>query len=304
MIVGRRIGVIDIGSNSVRLLIADVNSEGITELYKDLNTTRLYEDISGDYMLSDDSMERTAAAINEYVNIADKRNCDELYMFATAAVRVAKNKNDFISRVKEKTRIILEVLSKEKEAELAFAGVGAEGISCVIDIGGASTELAIGENGKILKSSSAKIGAVKCRENFDDDANEKEITDFIESILLTESKETIKYIIAEDNIRFYGVGGTITTMAAMQEEIEFYDSKIINEISISYYDLSKMINKLQNMDIENRKQLKGLQPQRADIIVFGLLILQTIMKNCNIAYVKASDNDNLTGYIKMITKEV
>ena len=122
--IGRRISVIDIGSNSVRILVADVNGEGLNELYKDLNTTRLYKDISADYVLDSDSMQRTVKAIAQYVDIANEKSSDEIYMFATAAVRVAKNKNEFIKSVKEKTRIILEVISEENEAKMAFAGVG------------------------------------------------------------------------------------------------------------------------------------------------------------------------------------
>lgn len=301
--VGRRISVIDIGSNSVRLLVADVNDKGIRELYKDLNTTRLYKNISQDYNLDNESMERTVDAIKEYVDIADKKSTDEMYMFATAAVRVAKNKNDFIKRVREKTRIILEVIPEDREAMLAFAGVGSNQICGVIDIGGASTELAIGENGKILSADSAKVGAVKCKEHILDDTNTNEINLFIENILLRDNAETIEYAKKQNEIMWYGVGGTITTAAAMLKELNEYDAAVINETKVTYEDLDTMIISLQSMTIDERMHIAGLQPKRADIIVYGLLILKSVMKNCNIKYVQASDNDNLTGYINLLTKE-
>lgn len=301
--VGRRISVIDIGSNSVRLLVADVNDKGIHELYKDLNTTRLYKNISKDYILDSESMDRTVKAIAEFVEIADRRSSDEIYMFATAAVRVAKNRNDFIRQVREKTRIILEVIPEDKEAELAFAGVDSNGMCAVIDIGGASTEIAIGEHGKILSASSAKIGAVKCKELIEDDSDSQEIVSLVENILLKENSKPIEYAKNKDNIKWYGVGGTITTAAAMLNELEEYDADIINNSKISYSDLDMIIKSLQDMSIEQRKYVAGLQPKRADIIVYGLLILLSIMKNCNIEYVHSSDNDNLTGYINLLIRE-
>jgi len=304
MIVGRRISVIDIGSNSVRLLVADVNSQGINEIYRDLNTTRLYKDISDDYILDKDSMNRTVDAIAKFVDIANDKSSDEIYMFATAAVRVAKNKDDFINRVKKTTRIILEVITEKKEAEMAFAGVDCNGVCGVVDIGGASTEIAIGAGRKIISASSAKVGAVKCKEALKSDKDKDEIISFIDSILIPQSTNTIGYSKKQESIKWYGVGGTITTMAAMINELEKYDSTLINQTKISYNDIEVMIERLQKIDIEKRKQLSGLQPKRADIIVYGLCILQTVMRNCNISYICASDNDNLAGYIKLLIKEI
>ncbi|MEX1377365.1 MAG: hypothetical protein AB1Z23_07790 [Eubacteriales bacterium] len=303
MVAGRRISVIDIGSNSVRLLVADVNSSGINEIYKDLSTTRLYRNISDDYMLDNESMDTTVKAIATYVDIANEKSSDEIYMFATAAVRVAGNKDEFIKKVKQKTRIILEVIPEDMEAEMAFAGVGEEGICGVIDIGGASTEIAIGAGGKLIEASSAKIGAVKCKEKIGRDDNEEEILSFINSILVSDSTNTISYAKEKKKIKWYGVGGTITTMAAMKCEMEAYNSDIINETSFSYNELENMILKLQSMDIEQRMEVAGLQKKRADIIVYGLFILKAVMDNCDIEEIQASDRDNLHGYIKLLTKE-
>ena len=304
MIVGRRISVIDIGSNSVRLLVADVNKSGINEIYKDLNTTRLYNEISEDYSLNFDSMVRTAEAISEFVNTAESKNSDEIYMFATAAVRVASNKDEFVRIVREKTRIIPEIISEEKEAEMAFAGVGCDGLCGVIDIGGASTEIAVGDNGEIITAGSSKIGAVKCKEILITDVINQDVDNLVESVLLNNCKETISYAKERKNIKWYGVGGTITTMAAMLRNLEVYEASIINKTEISQKDVIRMITKLQSMDFERRKLVNGLDPKRADIIVFGLSILKSAMKYCDIDYITASDNDNLTGYIKLLMKEI
>ena len=303
MIVGRRISVIDIGSNSVRLLVADVNEKEIIELYKGINTTRLYEDISTDYALDIESMSRTIDAISDYVNIANEKSSDEIYMFATAAVRVAKNKNDFIKKVRQRTKIIPEIILEEKEAEMAFAGVGCNGLCGVIDIGGASTEIAIGDSSRIISVSSAKIGAVKCKEILGSDDSTNDIVFLVESILLPESKSTIEQANSSDKLTWYGVGGTITTMAAMSNNMQEYDSDIINSIQITKEDVDSMINRLQKLSIEDRKNVVGLQPKRADIIIYGLCILKTVMKNCGSRIIIASDNDNLSGYIRLLIKE-
>ena len=303
MVAGRRISVIDIGSNSVRLMVADVNSSGIKEIFKSLNTTRLYKNITDDYMLDNESMDTTIRAIAEYVEIANEKSSDEIYMFATAAVRVANNRDEFVKKVREKTRIILEIIPEEKEAEMAFAGVNEGGVCGVIDIGGASTEIAIGENGVLLEASSAKVGAVKCKEKMGKDDDEEQILKFVDSILVPESANTISYTMDKNKIKWYGVGGTITTMAAMLREMEAYDSEIINETIISFSELGKMITRLQKMNMEQRTEVAGMQKKRADIIVYGLCILKAVMKNCNIKEIQASDRDNLHGYIKLLTKE-
>jgi len=302
--VARRIAVIDIGSNSVRMMVADVGGEGIKPLYRNLNTTRLYKDISQEYILNDESMQRTVDAIAAYVKIADEHSADEIYMFATAAVRSAKNKADFVSMVKEKTKIIPEIVSEEKEAEMAFAGVGLKGACGVIDIGGASTEIAIGLDGSVQSAGSAKIGAVKCMELLKDDKNLNMIEELAEAIIANELGEEISSARGKKDIKWYGVGGTITTMAAMLRNLEVYDSEIINHTEISYEELSAMIKKLQGMDVEERKGIPGLQPKRADIIVYGLCILKIVMKTCGIAKITASDNDNLAGYINLLLKEI
>lgn len=304
MIAGRRISVIDIGSNSVRLLIADVNRDGIKELHKSLNTTRLYKAISQDYKLDSESMQRTADAIAEYVKIAEDNSSDEVYMFATAAVRVAVNRGDFVRLIKDKTKIIPEIISEEKEAAMAFAGVECDEVCGVIDIGGASTEAAVGSNGHIISAKSSKIGAVKCKEILKTDVSLKDIEYLAESILLNECKETIAVIKNLGKVKWFGVGGTITTMAAMLRGLEHYDSSIINQTDITPKEVDKMIKSIINLDIEDRKKIKGLQESRADIIVYGLVILKTIMKYCDMESMRASDNDNLTGYIKLMLKEI
>ena len=169
-------GVIDIGSNSVRLMISDGNNT----LYKKVKTTRLAENMCG-AVLQSAPMERTADAVSFFVKCAKEENVNEICVFATAAVRQAKNKQAFIDLVKDRTGIDVDVISGESEAQIGIKGAlnGADG--AIIDVGGASTEVIVTKDGTQIFSKSLNLGVVTLYNEFGQDKTKIEnyITDIV-----------------------------------------------------------------------------------------------------------------------------
>ena len=278
-------GVIDIGSNSVRLMISE-NGQTIKKYVK---TTRLAENMEADNNLQDISMERTACAVSFFVNMAKEQNVDKIYIFATAAVRQAKNKQVFISKVKDLTGITIEVIDGELEAQLGAIGALNSGDGGIIDVGGASSEVLIIKNKKIIYSKSLNIGAVKL---FNLCGQDKEkILDLVK-----------KYVGEYGEIpqsTFYGIGGTATSIASMDLALKEYDTNLVHGHTISIDKILKLRDKLLDMSVEEKRNIVGLQKDRAEVIAGGVALVYEILKRANAQKIIISESDNLEGYLEV-----
>ncbi len=275
--------VIDIGSNSARLMFHN----GRKTLYKRVKITALAENMGESKTLTRVAIERAAKSIKDYVELAKQENADKIYAFATAAVRYAVNKSEFLSRVKELAGIEVEVVSGDVEAELGVTGAlnGADG--GIIDIGGASTEILVTESSKKAYGKSLDIGVVKIKDCCGQDKDS--VIDFC-------NKKILEYgDIPKTN--FYGIGGTATSISAMMLGLERYDPAQVDGYKIQIEQLEKLTEKLFSMTVEQRKKLKGLQPERANVIAGGAMLLLLIMKKIGLTYVTVSESDNLEGYL-------
>lgn len=278
-----RYGIIDIGSNSVRLMI----SEGGKTLSKTVRTTGLAHGMVND-MLAEDAMERTALAVSFFCKQSKTEMCvDELYVFATAAVRKAINRQVFIDKVNSYCNITVEVLSGEEEAKLGCLGAlnGKDG--GVIDVGGASTEIVIIENGHIVYSKSVYIGAVSVTDKCGQD--EKSSKNYI----LEKNKCFGKVPFAN----IYSIGGTATSVASMLLGLNVYDPNKVNGFVVNLSTLEQLVQKLYSMSIDERRKIIGLQPERAEVIANGALILLEVMKFIGVDKITISESDNLEGYL-------
>ena len=202
-------GVIDVGSNSVRLMISD----GKNTIEKLAQTTRLAEGMGSGKVLQKASIERSVNAIACFIEYAKNKDVDKFFVFATAAVRQAKNKQDFINAVNQFCRLDVDVVSGENEALFGLLGTLNGKNGAIIDVGGASSEIAVVENNKLIYSKSLPIGAVVLRDNCGQDL-EKGI-DFVEN--------TIKDYGVVPKSEFYSIGGTATSIASIMQELEPYD---------------------------------------------------------------------------------
>ena len=304
-----KIGAIDIGTNSMRLLVAEYKDGKLENRKKYVNTTRIGHGVDKQGYITDDAIERNIKALVEFSNICRKQNCEKIYCMGTSALRDSKNKDIFVKLAKEKTGIDVDIISGEEESNLGFKGV-LEGLEAsndilVIDIGGGSTEFIIGNKYGIRFSKSENVGALRMTEKFlhkdpIDDEEFKNMSKFI----YEEVKDTLEYIKSCGIKKIVGIGGTITSLSAINQELEVYSMEKIHNSNISLSEIEVILQNLKNMTLNDKKSLKGLQSKRADIITAGVEILYTIMKNIEIKKIIVSEYDNLEGLMCNKTKNM
>ncbi len=277
-----KFAVIDIGSNSVRLMFM---ADG-TVLYKSLQTTRLGEGIAEKPLLRAAAIERTARAVERFYDIAISEGAEGVFAFATAAVRSADNREDFLLRVEELCGLRVEVISGEEEAEIGILGALGTQDGGVIDIGGASTEIVVKEKGEIIYKKSVNIGVVRLKDSCGRDGAclRKAAED---------AAETFGQIPASV---LHGIGGTATTLAAQVLRLQEYQSDKITGAEITATQMQEMSDRLLTMSVEEIAALPCMPKGRADVLTGGAVLLATLMRKLGIDKLIASDKDNLEGY--------
>lgn len=281
--------VIDIGSNSVRLLLwADGRS-----LLKILNTTRLGEGLSLTSRISDAAAARTIDAIAAFYARAKEEGADRVFAFATEAVRSARNGKEFVRTVFERCGLEVDVLSGEREAEAGLLGAldGRDG--GIVDVGGASSEVTVAQGGKVVYARSVAMGAVRLKDLCGEDAGK------------------LRALIA-DNLPRYGevpraemvaIGGTATSLAALAFGIAPYDPAKVDGSVLSVREIIGWGDRLLNMSQPQRLALKGMDPRRADILGGGALLLGGILQYIGAERVRVSERDNMEGYLLLKRRE-
>ena len=304
-----KIGTIDIGTNSMRLLIADYNNGKIENRKKYVNTTRIGQGVDKEGYISEEALQRNINALEEFANICKVEECQAIYCMGTSALRDSKNGNIFVDRAKQKTNINVEIISGNEESNLGFMGV-LEGLDTdeqilVIDIGGGSTEFIVGDREGIKFAKSENVGALRMTEKFlaKDPIDSNEFSN-MSKFIYSEIKDTIDYIKSKQIKKIVGIGGTITSLSAMNQELEVYSMEKIHNSRITLKQIEFILQNLKKMTLSDKKSLKGLQPKRADIITAGVEILYTIMKNLEIDEITVSEYDNLEGLMCQNTKNM
>lgn len=295
-----KIGTIDIGTNSMRLLIADYNNGKIENRKKYVNTTRIGQGVDKEGYISEEALQRNINALEEFANICKVEECQAIYCMGTSALRDSKNGNIFVDRAKQKTNINVEIISGNEESNLGFMGV-LEGLDTdeqilVIDIGGGSTEFILGDREGIKFAKSENVGALRMTEKFlaKDPIDTNEFSS-MSKFIYGEIKDTIDYIKSKQIKKIVGIGGTITSLSAMNQELEVYSMEKIHNSEVSIKNIKDILQNLKQMTLNDKKTLKGLQPKRADIITAGVEILNIIMENLEIEKIIVSEYDNLEG---------
>lgn len=284
-----RYGIIDIGSNSVRLLVSD----DMVKVYKKINTTGLGRGLALTGKLSEDRMIETAQAVVDFVEEAKGNGCDEVYVFATEAVRSAQNRSVFLQMLLDKN-IIVDVVASEDEAKLGFTGAYTKGRCCVMDIGGASTELAVGDENGLFYAKSMPIGLVRIFDNCKEDcaAIDKYIADVIKGYgQIPEFDELLS------------IGGTASTFVAMNENMKVYDSNVVDNYKLTLETVEEWTKKIHALDMEERLNVNGLEPKRRNVIVGGGRLLSALMRMLGRDYVIVRESDNQEGYLSIQLKE-
>lgn len=287
---------IDVGTNSIRCLLTEIDNGQFISSEKTLEMTRIGEGVNDTHLLKKDRIDSSIDAIEKFVSKARDFGAEQIFAMATSAVRDAENRSVFLEGVKARTGIEIEVISGELEAELGFKGVmaGAENrleTKLVIDIGGGSTEFMVGNAEENVLSVSINVGAVRLTNLFSDDY--EKMNAFIEE----KSAEVIGKIKQLTIGEVIGIGGTATTFMAMKKRLDVYNRQAIHNQNITQHEITSLDKLLKQLDVESRKKVPGLDPKRADIICAGGTILEFILNALNKEQMTISDFDNLEGYL-------
>ena len=295
-----KVAVIGIGSNSVRSLTAEVGDGRFARLDRDREGTRLFAGMDEAGRLSEESMRKTVDAVGRMALCLRDAGVERLHVFATSAARDAANGAEFSRRVKDVSGEIPEIISGEREAELSFLGArcaAGDAERCgMIDIGGGSTEIAAGNRKAIEIAFSCQMGAVRLYEQLpiracgDMAAAEARAREILRSRMAETGRP-------EPPEAWVGTGGTFTTLAAMIRKIRWTDRTYMHGTRLGIAAIRDIGGKLADMTLEERKQLPGLQPHRADIVVHGICILLAVMEELGIPEITVSEYGNLDGYL-------
>lgn len=293
---------IDCGTNAIRLLIAAVDSNKVSDRLREMRTVRLGEGVDATGEFSNMALERTFAACREYAELLMQYEIKELRFVATSASRDVSNRDVFITGVKEILGVEPEVISGDQEAELSYrgalSGLDVKGSVLVADIGGGSTEFVTTLADRSLVSESVNIGCVRMTERYlqSDPPTQQEVEAATRDI-----RNQIELIARTVPIRtettFIGLAGSVTTVAAMALGLHEYDADLIHGSALSMEEVDAVTDELLNMTRVQRAKLGFMHPGRVDVIGGGALVLRESMRMLGFTRVLVSEKDLLDGVV-------
>jgi exopolyphosphatase/guanosine-5'-triphosphate,3'-diphosphate pyrophosphatase len=298
-----RVAVVDIGSNSTRLLVAECR-EGrvVQELERRSTVTRLGKGVDASGALDGEAMERVFRTLAEYRSLIDKHDCDRAVAVLTSAVRDAANGSEFAERVESDYGLEPHVLTGDEEARLTFLGATSERDpddptpTLVLDIGGGSTEMVIGSGREAGFHVSNQAGVVRQTERHihHDPPTPDELAALaadVRSIFAEgvpeEQRRAVKHAIA--------VAGTATSLAAIAQKLDPYDPEKVHGYVLTAAEIERLLAELAAIPLEQRRQVPGLHPDRAPTIVAGAVILLEAARLFGLSAVEVSEHDILRG---------
>jgi exopolyphosphatase / guanosine-5'-triphosphate,3'-diphosphate pyrophosphatase len=294
-----RVAAIDCGTNSIRLLIADVSGDRLTDVARRLELVRLGEGVDRTGRLAPEAIERTRLALLGYAAEIAELGIERVRMVATSASRDASNADDFRGMVRAVLGVDPEVISGDEEARLSFTGavngLTADGPYLMVDIGGGSTEFVTGTS-SVEAAISMDIGCVRMTERHlrsdpptaeEIAAAEKDIAAAVDTALAAVPGRAAR--------TFVGLAGSVTTVAALAMDLPEYDASRIHHARIALADVQRVTADLLAATVAERRRLPVMHPGRADVIGAGALILRTIMERSGLDTVVASEHDILDG---------
>ena len=290
---------IAVGSNAIRLLEADWKNGELKVCKRERRGTRLFAGLVNG-KLEQESMRRSVDAVRELYEIAVEDKTDGIFVVATCAVRDAANGSEFTEACRKLTGVQVEILTGEEEAAFSYYGASRGGFSGVIDIGGGSTEFTVGVDDRILGAMSLQMGAVRMYEQYPINSVKDYLTTVEKCLEILQKNSGRISFQPEVPLDWTGVGGTMTTLGAMSQEIDLFDSERSEGMKISYEEVRNFGMNLASMSMDERRCVKGLMPHRADIIPSGIAILDASMQQFSIREIRLSAQGNMDGYLKKI----
>ena len=303
-----RYAAIDIGTVTCRLFVADVDEQGaLTGIARDTVITNLGTGVDASGRLAADSIERVGATIDGFAQKIAKLEKEgkaiTLHAIATSAARDASNSDELIERLR-KAGVELDIIPGEREAALSFSGAtsafpGQKAV--VVDVGGGSTEIIGGSAGQAPSCvKSFQVGCRRVTERFfTQDPPGEQLVDDAGRWIAGEFSEYVEKLRREGFLdgRIIAVAGTATSVVSMREEMAEYDSSRVHGAIVTCADLDNLIEKTQDMPLEERQRIVGLEPKRAPVIVAGLVILRQLMDVAGLDEFTVSEADILQGIV-------
>jgi exopolyphosphatase/guanosine-5'-triphosphate,3'-diphosphate pyrophosphatase len=295
-----RTAVVDMGTNSTRLLVADVEDGRVRELERRSTVTRLGRGVDTSAQLSAEAIEDVCAAVAAYIGIYEELGAERVVALATSAVRDATNSQMFLAELRERFALDARILDGDEEARLTYLGACAErppaAKTLVVDIGGGSTELVIGDGPEVGFHTSLQAGTVRHTERhvLHDPADAAELEELAGDVrgLIDAALAGEALAHANDGV---GVAGTPTSLAAIEQELDPYDPELVHGYRLSLESIQRMCSELSAMPLAERLRVKGLHEGRAPTIVAGVVILIQVMRAFGLSEIEVSEHDILWG---------
>ncbi|WP_236244361.1 Ppx/GppA phosphatase family protein [Streptomyces sp. CC210A] len=296
-----RVAAVDCGTNSIRLLVADVDpaTGEVVDLDRRMTIVRLGQGVDRTGRLAREALERTFAACREYAAVIEELGAQKLRFVATSASRDAENRDDFVRGVRDILGVEPEVVTGDQEAEFSFTGATKEldgtDSYLVVDIGGGSTEFVVGtEHARAARS--VDIGCVRLTERHvrTDPPSRDEVAAIRADVraALDLAERTVPLREADTLV---GLAGSVTTVAAVALGLEEYDSSVIHGSRISAGQVAEVTERLRAMTHDERAAIPVIHPGRVDVIIAGALVLREVMERVGAREVVVSEHDILDG---------
>jgi exopolyphosphatase/guanosine-5'-triphosphate,3'-diphosphate pyrophosphatase len=304
------VGAVDCGTNSIRLLIAEPDGQQLRDVHREMRIVRLGQGVDATGEFAPEALERTEAALSDYVDLMGKHGVSEVRMVATSAARDAGNRDEFFAMTARllgsvSPGAVAEVITGTEEAELSFRGAVGEmdpaaAPFVVIDLGGGSTELVLGGADGVTSAFSADIGCVRIKERclHSDPPTPAEIA-AARAVVRERLAEALSVVPVDSARTWVGVAGTFTTLAALAHRLPAYDPDAIHLTRTAFGDLLPVCAELIAMTGEQRLALGPMHEGRADVIPGGAIIVQELTRvmaeRAGLSELVVSEHDILDG---------
>ena len=292
--------VVDMGTNSTRLLVADVEGDRVQELERRSTVTRLGRGVDTSGQLAAEAIDDVCTAVADYIEIYERLEAERVVAIATSAVRDAANSAVFLAELRERFALDARILGGDEEARLTYIGAVVERPpaekTLVVDIGGGSTELVIGDGPVVGFHASLQVGTVRHTERhlLNDPPEAAELEKLADDVrrLIAGSLEGAAIAQAHEGI---GVAGTPTSLAAIEQALDPYDPELVHGSTLSLASVQRMCSELSSKPLAERLRVPGLHPGRAPTIVAGVIVLIQVMRAFGLSEIEVSEHDILWG---------
>lgn len=296
-----RRAVIDIGTNSVKLLIGDVVGQQVVPVHEQSEQTRLGSGFYETHILQKKAIAETAEAVAKFAAEARKSGAQSLRVIATSAARDAKNPGDLLDAIRKIASLDVQIISGAQEADWAFQGVTSnpqfsQRPLLILDVGGGSTEFIVGQHGQTQFRESFNVGTVRLMEQLQasDPPMANELDDcrawlfhFLQERVAPSLKPVLQSF-PKSHLQLVGTGGTSTILGKIERQMEGYDREGIESVELTRARVHELTGQLWGVSLAERRTVPGLPAKRADVILFGVLVYEAVMTEFDFSTLRVS----------------